>query len=132
MQSEFNKQKQELEKYKKIQSTLNMTKVRIHYFFCLTTSSRCFSFNIASFYYVMKRKYEKEKEDLSKLNQSLSKQLDEAKEGNYFFLIRLDKFMLVSAHVFYCCQKLEREQQQILRWSRPLRRERKKNTEFRY
>jgi nucleoprotein TPR/epidermal growth factor receptor substrate 15 len=57
MQSEFNKQKQELEKNKKIHYTLNMTK----------------------------RKYEKEKDELSKQNQSLAKQLEEAKEeGNYF------------------------------------------------
>ncbi|KAG7660116.1 Nucleoprotein TPR/MLP1 [Arabidopsis suecica] len=52
MQSEFNKQKQELEKNKKIHYTLNMTK----------------------------RKYEKEKDELSKQNQSLAKQLDQAKE----------------------------------------------------
>jgi|AraCvinosormetaG_1042628.scaffolds.fasta_scaffold24210_2 nucleoprotein TPR/epidermal growth factor receptor substrate 15 len=33
----------------------------------------------------MKRKYEKEKDELSKQNQSLAKQLEEAKEeGNYF------------------------------------------------
>ncbi|XP_010429808.1 PREDICTED: nuclear-pore anchor-like isoform X3 [Camelina sativa] len=53
MQSEFNKQKQELEKFKRAYSSLNTTK----------------------------RKYEKEKEDLNKVNQSLSKQLDEAKEA---------------------------------------------------
>ncbi|XP_010472779.1 PREDICTED: nuclear-pore anchor [Camelina sativa] len=53
LQSEFNKQKQELEKFKRAYSSLNTTK----------------------------RKYEKEKEDLNKVNQSLSKQLDEAKEA---------------------------------------------------